>query len=85
MERERVGERLPATDLEPQEADRGPHVPLLLAGELHGITSFENSASTPNSSIACTMQLRFQTSTFASTSLRCAMNVLERTLGPTFA
>jgi hypothetical protein len=42
---------------EPQEADRDAHVPLLFVGEPHGITRRENSASTPNSSIACTMQL----------------------------
>lgn len=50
---ERLRERLPAADPEPQEAERGPHVARLFVRRPHGITRRENSASTPNSSIAC--------------------------------
>lgn len=82
-------ERLPRSDAQTEDVQRGAYRPLLLRGQVvrrvHGITSRENSASTPSSSIACTMQVRFQSNTFASTSFCCATNVRDRTLPPNFA
>src|SRR5262249_15173993 len=68
LEPERVRERLPAADAVAEEPERGPHVPLLLRGEPHGVTGGKET-SMPYFSIACTTQARLWSRTFASTSL----------------